>query len=109
MVLEQRRHQRFGLQLPVKIVSRANRKHLGETLNLSSIGVLFISDGRLKVGEPIEYMVFFPRATDSEVEICLRCNGQVVRNEAESMFAATLERHEFIRNLPKRQTKSEGP
>jgi hypothetical protein len=73
-------------------------KTSGETKNVSSSGVLFISKERIPVGDPIEYLITFPKAPGSRSEVRLRCVGKVLREDLESSaFAATLERYEFVR------------
>jgi hypothetical protein len=65
---------------------------------MSSSGVLFTSKDRIPVGDPIEYMITFPKPPGSRGEVRLRCVGKVLREDAEaSAFAATLERYEFLR------------
>jgi hypothetical protein len=97
-VTEQRKHQRFNLRLPFQIVGSGKIvKTTGETQNVSSAGVLFASKAPVAIGEPIEYVITFPRATGSQSEVQLRCVGKVVREANESAFAATLERYEFQR------------
>jgi hypothetical protein len=97
-MIEQRKNQRFDLRLPFEILrGDAHSKTLGETRNVSSSGVLFTSGAPVEVGEPIEYLITFPRATGSKAEVRLRCVGKVLRNDPETTFAATLERYEFIR------------
>ncbi len=48
------------------------------------------------VGEPIEYMITFPKAPKARTPVKLRCVGKVIREE-QSSYAASLERYEFIR------------
>lgn len=75
-----------------------------ETKNLSSLGVLFVNDTPMAIGEPIEYVITLPsQQTGSEVAI--RCLGKVVRHQSVpdhgnnvSATAVTLERYEFMRN-----------
>jgi hypothetical protein len=99
-VNEQRKNQRFELKLPFEIVRPgANVKMVGETKNMSSSGVLFTSDSSVAIGEPIEYLITFPRPANSRTEVRLRCVGTVLREDSESKFAATLERYEFVRGL----------
>ena len=96
-MLEQRRNQRFDLRLPFEIVrAGANLKSVGETRNLSSTGVLFKSAATVEVGQPIEYLITFPKTPGSRAVVRLKCIGKVVRGE-EATFAATLERYEFVR------------
>jgi PilZ domain len=98
VVTEQRKSKRFELRLPFQIVgSGTNVKPAGETLNMSSAGVLFTSAVALPLGEPIEYVITFPKPPRSRSEVRLRCVGTVLREEPESAFAATLERYEFVR------------
>ena len=95
---EQRKNQRFNLRLPFQIVSSGtNIKTSGETKNMSSSGVLFFSKERVPIGDPIEYLITFPKAPGSRTDVRLRCVGKIVREETESSFAATLERYEFVR------------
>lgn len=97
-VTEQRKHRRFDLRLPFQIVnSAANIRTMGETKNMSSSGVLFTSTIPVPVGDPIEYVITFPRNPSARSEVRLRCVGKVLRQEQESDFAATLERYEFVR------------
>jgi hypothetical protein len=95
---EQRKNQRFDLKLPFEIIrAGTNMKMVGETKNVSSSGVLFTSDTSVEVGEPIEYLITFPKPAGSRAEVRLRCVGTVLREDPESKFAATLERYEFVR------------
>jgi hypothetical protein len=97
-MIEQRKNQRFELKLPFEIVrGEAHSKAVGETRNVSSSGVLFTSPAAVEVGEPIEYLITFPKTPGSKSEVRLRCVGKVLRNDPEATFAATLERYEFIR------------
>jgi hypothetical protein len=66
---------------------------------MSSSGVLFVSKDPIPIGDPIEYLITFPKTPGSRSEVHLRCVGKVLREEPEfSAFAATLERYEFIRH-----------
>jgi hypothetical protein len=97
-VNEQRKNQRFELKLPFEIIrTGTNTKMVGETKNVSSSGVLFTSDASIAVGEPIEYLITFPRPAGSRLDVRLRCVGTVLREDPELKFAATLERYEFVR------------
>lgn len=78
----------------------------GETQNLSSGGVLFISDQDIDVGDPIEYFITLPAGPDHADGVRLHCVGKVVRRQIATndagedeptAFAATLERYEFVR------------
>jgi hypothetical protein len=105
-VVEQRRSKRFDVKLPVKLLRNGLRSisGVGETKNLSSGGVLFNSDTRIDIGEPVEYLI----SLSPEGEVNLHCLGKVIRldggegarQEPAMPFevAATLERYEFVRN-----------
>lgn len=97
-MIEQRKHQRFDLRLPFEIIrGEARLKAVGETKNVSSSGVLFKMGDAVELGETIEYLITFPKAAGSRLDVRLRCAGKIVRNEPEETFAATLERYEFVR------------
>lgn len=95
---EQRKNQRFDLRLPLELIRNGNNpKMIGETKNVSSSGVLFTSNASISIGEPIEYLITFPKPAGSRTEVRIRCVGKVLREDPESKFAATLERYEFLR------------
>ena len=105
-MVEQRKAKRFELTLPIELIQAGNAgvPTAGQTKNMSSAGVLFISPEEVDIGQPIEYLITFHPGTKGEIR--LRCMGKVVRLEripvdgngsAEIGIAATLERYEFIR------------
>lgn len=95
---EQRKNQRFELKLPFEVVrSGAKTRVSGETRNVSSCGVLFTADQPVQLGEPIEYVITFPKAAGSQAVVRLRCMGKVLREANTAAYAATLERYEFVR------------
>jgi hypothetical protein len=94
---EQRKNQRFDLRLPFEILRTGTKVRMtGETRNVSSSGVLFSTESPVGVGEPIEYVITFPKAPKVKTTVKLRCVGKVLREE-QSVYAASLERYEFIR------------
>lgn len=98
---EQRKSKRFELKLPVELVKTGSKPLTGngETRNLSSGGVLFVSEIPVDVGSPIEYIISLPSSNGRIGEVRLRCMGKVLRREvAERAVAVTLERYEFVRN-----------
>jgi hypothetical protein len=109
-MIEQRKNQRFDLRLPIEILGEKSHRPRGETMNVSSCGVLFTTPESVHVGDPIEYVITLPKASGVRVEVRLRCMGKVVRSDDtvrgdEAVpggqpvvaFAATLERYEFVR------------
>ena len=98
--MEQRKAQRFDLRLPVELVRGGSRSlsDVGETRNLSSVGVLFQSDARINVGDPVEYLITLPTAPQNgDPAVRIHCLGKVVRFARKTEVAATLERYEFVR------------
>ena len=102
-MVEQRRNQRFELQLPLRVMrtSAGSVSHDARTRNTSSSGVLFASEAEVQLGGAIEYVVTI--GSDAGVDVDLKCIGKVVRLEKSSreapayLVAATLDRHQFIR------------
>jgi PilZ domain len=95
---EQRKSQRFDLRLPFEILGKESAQFEGETMNVSSRGVLFTTPEPVEVGDSIEYAITLPKTPGSRMGVRLRCMGKVVRNdESAAAFAATLERYEFVR------------
>ncbi len=101
--MEQRRNQRFQLELPLRIM-RTGDGHVANgalTRNISASGVLFTADSQVQLGGAIEYVVTLTNMRGVEVDI--RCTGKVVRMEktAEAtqdyLIAATLDRYQFVR------------
>lgn len=94
--------------MPFELV-RAGSQQLsgrGETRNLGSGGVLFVTDHEVEVGEVIEYVITLPARVRGEEGVKLHCVGKVIRldrprgpNAGKQVraIAATLERYEFVR------------
>jgi hypothetical protein len=108
LVVEQRRAKRFEIKLPVQLVRAGLRPSsgAGTTKNLSSGGVLFATDSRFDIGDPIEYVITLTATAGYATPVTLHCLGKVMRFEIESNgteaarpfeVAATLERYEFVR------------
>jgi hypothetical protein len=104
-VVEQRRSQRFQLELPLRIM-RTGDGHVANgalTRNISASGVLFTADSQVQLGGAIEYVVTLTNVRGVEVDI--RCTGKVVRMEKTAeetsqdyLIAATLDRYQFVRH-----------
>jgi hypothetical protein len=95
-VAEQRRARRYDLKLPLELMRAGARRvsMMGETVNMSSGGVLFSEPGTpIEIGQPVEYLVSLPNGGR------LRCVGKIVRrDQARNALAATLERYEFVQS-----------
>ncbi len=97
-MIEQRKHKRFEMRLPLEIVQLGDLTGiLGETINMSSTGVLFRTGAKLPLGESVEYLVTLPDNIGDNVEVQLRCLGTLLRTEEDGVYAATLDRYEFVR------------
>lgn len=106
--MEQRRTRRFTLQLPLSI-TRAGAERVtvaGFTKNISSSGVLFMTERDPDLGTAIEYIITLNHEGPQAVN--LRCVGKVLRSQlirqaieeqpSAYQIAATLERYEFVRD-----------
>ncbi len=98
-VSDQRRSRRFDLSLPFELLRKGAQELLesGETMNVSSVGVLFRSSAHLEPGDIVEYRITLPSSFD-KINVRLKCKGRVVRRSADSEAAVTMERWEFLRD-----------
>lgn len=85
------------MKLPFELIRSGANAVAGETKNVSSAGVLFQADAKLRIGETVEYLITFPAASGRGGTSRLRCIGKVVRFADDAAVAATLERYEFVR------------
>lgn len=100
-VVDQRRTERFDLQLPVLITREGSTPvcTMGQTRNLSSGGALMVMQAPITIGDSIEFVVMLNVSTDNQQATRLRCKGRVIRTEG-FVYAATIERYEFLRDVP---------
>jgi hypothetical protein len=101
--LEQRRTQRYRLQLPLHIIHLGDQRvdRVEQTRDISSGGVCFLSPSPVGVGGRIEYVVTL---SGNAQPVRIRCLGKVLRSRqpsdsSEGSFevAVTMERYEFVR------------
>jgi hypothetical protein len=105
--LEQRRTQRYKLQLPLHIVQIGEHRLncAGKTRDISSGGVCFLSSESVEVGGRIEYLITLSGTTPP---VRIRCLGKVLRSThprdaqdpaSDPMYevAMTMERYQFVR------------
>jgi len=100
--LEQRRTQRYKLQLPLYIVQLGEEKvnRTERTRDISSGGVCFLSSTAVEVGGRIEYLITL---SGSNPPVRIRCLGKVLRSQksqaggAPYEVAVTMERYAFVR------------
>lgn len=96
---DQRRTQRFELRLPFILLRSGSDavEQSGETRNVSSGGVLFVSPVEMRVGQSLEFIMSLPSGDEGQY-VRLRCLGRVVRVQDGPTVAATVERFEFVRD-----------
>ncbi|HZL56395.1 MAG TPA: PilZ domain-containing protein [Bryobacteraceae bacterium] len=99
--MDQRRTQRYKLQLPLHILQlgavRVNR--IEKTRDISSGGVCFLSGSSVDVGGRIEYLITL---SGSNPPVRIRCLGKVLRSQKSASdapfeVAVTMERYQFVR------------
>ena len=66
----------------------------GETVNMSSSGVLFTTEHELQQGKRLELSVNWPARLDDKCQLKLVAKGRVVRSE-EGKAAMSIEKYEF--------------
>jgi hypothetical protein len=66
----------------------------GETVNISSSGVLFTTEHDLKEGRRLELSVSWPARLDDKCQLKLVAKGRVIRAE-DGKAAMTIEKYEF--------------
>jgi hypothetical protein len=112
--LEQRRTQRYKLQLPLHIVQLGDQRVdlTEQTRDISSGGVCFLSPKPIDVGDRIEYLITLSGSTPP---VRIRCLGKVTRSHQPGPngvangvanghsehrmyeIAVTMERYQFVR------------
>ncbi|HEX4135150.1 MAG TPA: PilZ domain-containing protein [Bryobacteraceae bacterium] len=102
--MEQRRAQRYRLQLPLQIIQLGDRRvnRAEKTRDISSGGVCFLSPTDVEVGGRIEYLITL---SGSSPAVRIRCLGKVLRSHQPSSaddapqfeIAVTMERYQFVR------------
>ena len=98
--LEQRRAQRYRMQLPLQIVQVGSEKvnRTEQTRDISSGGVCFLSQYDVEVGGRIEYLITL---SGSNPPVRIRCLGKVLRSQRQASqapfeVAVTMERYQFM-------------
>jgi hypothetical protein len=99
--LDQRRTQRYKLQLPLYIfqLGEARVNRVEQTRDISSGGVCFLSGEEIDVGERIDYMITL---SGSNPPVRIRCLGKVLRSQKPTTdtpyeVAVTMERYSFVK------------
>jgi hypothetical protein len=99
--VDQRRAQRYKLQLPIHIFRVGNEKVYRDekTRDVSSGGVCFLSSEKIGIGDRVDYMITL---SGSNPPVRIRCLGKVLRSQkgAETgkyEVAVTMERYSFVK------------
>jgi hypothetical protein len=101
--VEQRRANRYRLQLPLEIVQLGDRRiyRAEKTRDISSSGVCFLSPTDVAVGGRIEYVITLSGRTPP---VRIRCLGKVVRSVQPQVadstgfeVGVTMDRYQFMR------------
>ena len=100
--MEQRRTQRYRLQLPLQIIRLGEQKvnRTERTRDIISGGVCFLSPTAVEVGDRIEYVITL---SGSHPPVRIRCLGKILRSakpkptEGQFEVAVTMDRYQFVR------------
>lgn len=101
---ENRTSRRFPVHLPTKVVVNPDLTTSGATANISSAGVYLRLEGKLEVGEIVDFEITIPGSLiGSENEVHVDCHGRVVRCDAADAdghpgVACVIEQYEFVRD-----------
>jgi len=95
---DRRAANRFPIERQIHYKTLGKRKigedGLGQTINISSTGVLFTTDHRLSPGRRLEVSISWPAQLDSKISLKLVARGRVVRSE-EGRAAIEIHQYEF--------------
>ena len=94
--IDRRRSRRFAIEAEVSWRQRAGRSTAlagkGTIVNISSSGILFMSDPKPEVGEQLQLSVDWPVILDGSTPLKLVIRGKVVRAQA---HAVAVQNHEL--------------
>jgi len=95
---DRRSSDRFPIQREVRYKILSGRDFVetggGETINMSSSGILFTSEHELQEGKRLEMSVSWPARLDDKCNLKLVVKGRVIRSE-EGRTAMSIEKYEF--------------
>ena len=96
---ERRASNRFPIERDVRYKIFGSRQKivqvgLGKSLNMSSSGVLFTTESRLREGEGVELAVSWPALLNNELPLKLVARGRLVRSDG-TRAAMCIEKYEF--------------
>ena len=91
---ERRRFRRFSLALPLQFRLGSGITGIGESINMSSGGLLFRSAATLPAGELIELELYWPVMLDEQRPLRLRLSGMILRGNPDGT-AMAISKYEF--------------
>lgn len=95
---DRRTANRFPIEREVHYRTVGKRKvtecGLGQTINISSAGVLFTTERSLKPGNRVELAISWPAQLNASVALQLVAQGRIVRSE-EGAAALKIQQYEF--------------
>src|ERR1700728_5500387 len=96
---DHRRSQRFSLRLAVKCLRTEppvtlERASIGESVNVSSTGLLFTTTEALLPGQLVKASIDWPARLDHRVRLTLVIEGPIVR-KTRDQAAMRIEKYEF--------------
>jgi hypothetical protein len=94
---DRRNPGRFPMDREIRFRMTNKRNELvgtGRTVNMSSKGLLFLTEQRLLAGKRLEMAISWPAQLDHKCALKLIARGKVVRAEA-GMAAVSIEQYEF--------------
>lgn len=98
MNIERRRRQRYDIECELRWRlldrRRLTPEHTGKTINISGKGVLFETEGELRVGKKIELSIAWPALLNGKCRLKLITVGRLVR-VTNGRAAALIDRYEF--------------
>jgi hypothetical protein len=84
---DRRTSQRFPLRLAVKYRATGSRFSstwvVGESVNISSDGLLIAGPEAVKAGQPVEALIAWPVLLDKRIPLKLVINGSIVRSSGD--------------------------
>ena len=95
--IERRSRVRYPVQLTVRYRTMGRKKHfngIGQTLNMSSAGLLVAATHEVSAGARMEVNIEWPLLLDGTVPLQLVAVGKVVRC-ADSSFAVSFAQYQF--------------
>jgi PilZ domain len=93
---DRRRARRYPVALPLRYRTASGSQGKGESVNISSKGLLFRCESQLHVGDVIEAELDWPDLGHDHRPVVLKVYGMVVRRDAGGT-AMSISKYEFPR------------